>query len=113
MAYLDAYILLAGSRGIPSDNIQILKGHPGATPFDLPDKIVSVALGVVCKHLGGRLIVAPWPVTRFMRELAGFSRAKTAELVGIDGALVTRVEDDYQDATSAKIQEELLRCLKN
>jgi hypothetical protein len=113
MAYVDAYVLVAGSRGIPSDNIQILKRPAGETPFDLPDKIVGVALGVVCKHLGGRLIVAPWPVTRFMRELAGLSRAEAAELIGIDGALMTRVEDDYQDVTSAKIQKELLRCLKN
>jgi len=113
MAYVDAYTLVAGSRGVPSQNIRVLKGPAGETPFDLPEHMAEVALGVVCKHLGGRLIVAPWPVTRFMRELAGLSRAETAELVGIDGALVTRVEDDYQDTTSARIQKELLRCLKN
>ena len=113
MAYVDAYILVAGNRGIPSHNIRVLKQPAGETPFDLPDKILCVALGVVCKHLGGRIVVAPWPVTRFMRELAGLSRAETAELVGIDASLVTRVEDDYQDATSGRIQEELLRCLKN
>lgn len=113
MAYVDAYALVADGRGIPSHNIQILRRPAGETPFDLPDEITTAALGVVCRHIGGRVVVAQWPVTRLVRELAGLSRAETAELAQIDAALVTRVEDDYQDTTSAKIQKELLRCLKN